>query len=244
MKDINWDNLEELYIEKKMSSPEIAKLKGCSPPTLRNHLRKQGIEIRKTAKYDWRDLEDLYLKEQLSMDEIAIIKVCPTCTVYAALKSRNIPIRTHKEAARLAFSKHKMRDYKGSNHPRWKGGRIKTPLGYIIVYKPNHPYANKTGRVMEHRLVMEEKLGRYLFPWEVVHHKGTKYPMGSIENRGDNRVENLVIYPSHSEHIVPTRIQTRLNRLELEVRELRKSNRLLQWQIKELKEALQYKLED
>jgi hypothetical protein len=65
--------------------------------------------------------------------------------------------------------------------------------GYIIIYKPDHPYATKRGMVSEHRLVMEEHLGRYLTNNEKVHHKNG--------NRQDNRIENLKLYGSHSDHI-------------------------------------------
>lgn len=58
-----------------------------------------------------------------------------------------------------------------------------------------YPTANKRGYIREHRLVMAKHLGRNLHPWEIVHHKGTKYPVGSKEDKSDNRVENLVLTP-------------------------------------------------
>lgn len=62
-------------------------------------------------------------------------------------------------------------------------GFIKTWRGYILRYKPGHPTAAKSGYIMEHRLLMEQHLGRLLTPDEVVHHKNGK--------PDDNRIENL-----------------------------------------------------
>ena len=73
---------------------------------------------------------------------------------------------------------------KMGKHPRWKGGKSITPLGYVIVLMPDHPNASVGGRyVFEHRIVMEKFLGRTLNRWEVVHHKN--------EIKTDNRIENL-----------------------------------------------------
>ena len=84
----------------------------------------------------------------------------------------------------------------GNKHSCWKGGRIKMSNGYIAVYKPDHPFPNiynrGKGYVLEHRLMMEEYIGRYLRKDEVVHHKN--------DIRHDNRIENLLL-TSHGEHI-------------------------------------------
>lgn len=57
---------------------------------------------------------------------------------------------------------------------------------YIKLYRPSHPFASKQGFVKEHRLVMEQMIGRYLERHETVHHKNG--------NRKDNRPENLELW--------------------------------------------------
>jgi len=85
----------------------------------------------------------------------------------------------------------------GSKNPCWKGGRQVTKEGYILIWiSPDdffYPMANKRGYIPEHRLIMAKHLGRNLHSWELVHHKGTKFPPGSIENKSDNRIKNLMI---------------------------------------------------
>lgn len=72
---------------------------------------------------------------------------------------------------------------RGPEHPRWNGGRFTHRTGYVYRYAPDHPHANGRGYVFEHRLVLEEKLGRLLQPEEKVHHRN--------HIRDDNRPENL-----------------------------------------------------
>lgn len=82
--------------------------------------------------------------------------------------------------------------FKKGQKPHNYKGRYKTTEGYIDVHVPEHPFARSRGYVMEHRLVMEQRLGRYLTPKEHVHHIN--------EIRDDNRIENLVFCASNSEH--------------------------------------------
>lgn len=83
--------------------------------------------------------------------------------------------------------------------PRWNGGRrIMGNLYVHVLAPPNHPYPSDvkpsgTKYILEHRLVMEQALGRYLTPEEVVHHRnGCPY---------DNRIENLELLPSQQAHL-------------------------------------------
>lgn len=80
----------------------------------------------------------------------------------------------------------------GEHNGRWLGGKQKNSSGYILVYSPNHPFKSVNNNVLEHRLVMEKVIGRYLNNEEEIHH------INGIKN--DNRPENLRLFSSSSEH--------------------------------------------
>ena len=76
----------------------------------------------------------------------------------------------------------------GANATGWKGGRThNVGTGYVRVINAGHPRA-AGGYVLEHVLVVEEVIGRYLLPGENVHHKNGV--------RDDNRPENLELWIS------------------------------------------------
>lgn len=65
--------------------------------------------------------------------------------------------------------------------------------GYVLLYNPSHPFANNYGYNQEHRYVIESYLHRFLTLDEVVHHIDL--------DRSNNKIENLAMFPSDTEHI-------------------------------------------
>ena len=74
----------------------------------------------------------------------------------------------------------------GAKHPNWTGGRYVHQDGYIRAYSQGRGVGRTKLYQLEHRLVMERKLGRALLPHETVHH------LNGV--RDDNRPENLELW--------------------------------------------------
>lgn len=150
-------------------------------------------------------LYDEYIIKRKSMGEIARENKIAVGSVYNYLKYYNIQTRkqaTPEQYERIAnknrgkpsklkgtkkskefcekISKARKGDFR---NPTAFGGNFKIKSGYRYIYNPTHPNASKDGYVMEHILVMEKRIGRYLKDYEVVHH------INKIRN--DNRIENL-----------------------------------------------------
>ena len=125
-------------------------------------------------------------------------------------KGTNNPFfgKHHTKAQKEKVSK-KLR---GKNSRWWKGGRWIRKDGYVAVTVYNHPHPTSRNCVLEHRLVMEKKLGRYLKPEEIVHH------FNGI--RDDNRPENLGLTnkKKHEKQTLYKLAQKRIKQLEKQLR--------------------------
>ena len=81
------------------------------------------------------------------------------------------------------FGEYRSEKYSGPNSPNWEGGRFLHSDGYWRVYCRDHPRADTRHYVLEHILIMEEKMSRYLKNDESVHHENLI--------KTDNRIENM-----------------------------------------------------
>ncbi len=94
-----------------------------------------------------------------------------------------IPVRTTQKCCSLRCAYdlgNTKRGLKGELNPRWKGEIRPQAGGYIRQYVPRRGY------LLQHRLIMEDIIGRPLLRHEEVHHRNGI--------RDDNRIENLELW--------------------------------------------------
>lgn len=162
---IDEPRLRHLYLEKQLSMKEIAEQLSISIGTVFNRCKQYGIETRKH-----RDVFTFKGKKHTN-------EVC------------RIISETHKGKVVSDGTKKKLSD---ANFRGGIGHKKKRSDGYIYVYMPEHPKSTKDGYIMEHDLIIECSIGRWLTKDEVVHHKN--------EQRDDNRLKNLELMTA-SDHM-------------------------------------------
>lgn len=179
------DKILELY-DSGIGCPTIAAQIGVCVATVAYHVRKHRSSLRKPKRIDWpvEQMRKWYEEDRMTLQEIAD---------RLGQSSKMV----NKVAKRSGFRMRPRGQKFGAEHKGWKGGRTVDKRGYVLVYKPEHPHANTSGYIREHRLVMEEKLGRHLLPSEVVHHID--------DNTGNNHPDNLELFQTNGEHLAKTR---------------------------------------
>jgi hypothetical protein len=106
---------------------------------------------------------------------------------------RNRIVKFLKSGAKFESRPGKKINQTGVKNDNWKGGRTRLS-GYVAIKAEDHPRGRggNRGYVMEHILVIEKHIGRYLV-WQ-----GRQHPDNEIVHhingiRDDNRFENLVL---------------------------------------------------
>ena len=210
-----------LYTEEKLSSTEIAEQLGVkrhivtsrikfSSAGFRNKFDAACVKLSDEEKALRTRIPEMYASGD-SLRDIARVVGLTSGAIHSILTHRGIKLRDVSSSLKQKYPEgrfgelaghwkggrrwqpKKRKYYKGELAANWKGGRRQIPQGYVYIYNPDHPLATKDGYVMEHRLVMEKKLGRYLTRKEIIHHKN------GIKN--DNREENLDLEKSLGHHV-------------------------------------------
>lgn len=187
------EKLIEFYVnDPRASMKDAAERLGVHRATIVNAMNRYGLQAKPRGAIPEKEIAELsdkeWLAEQLSTKTFRqLAKELGTSVGRIADRAYrhgiSSPSMDKSKAVRDALKKRYPDGQWGENASHWKGGRRETGHGYIYIYAPEHPNAINTGYVLEHRLVMEEKLGRYLREDEIVHH------INGV--RSDNRIENL-----------------------------------------------------
>lgn len=93
------DTLHELYVERRLTQPEIAEKLGCGDSTVSNWINRLGIKL------PWQDetlMRELYEIEQLSQTEIADHLDCGVATVEKWLAKHDIDGRSNGKSVQLS----------------------------------------------------------------------------------------------------------------------------------------------
>lgn len=125
----------------------------------------------------------------------AIVRACSDCGKEELVRETKHSAKCKSCALKgLRKTEYHKANLKKNSGKRGTGkGKYRTNHGYIKIRQEDHPFADKDGFVEEHRVVMEELIGRPLTSKEVVHHINGR--------KSDNRPSNLWLFSSRREHM-------------------------------------------
>lgn len=200
---ITKEEAEKLYYEDGLTLKEMCVYLDCvNPITARKRLNKMGIDTyrnglkkKETMQGMSEDEFEAFLRKEYetkSMNTIASeLGVCAACI--------------RKYFVRYGIDRRvKYEHFTASHRGAYEGKKRYLSCGYVAVYMPSHPRAGVRKCVYEHDLVMEEHIGRYLNPGEVVHHIDG--------NKSNNDISNLMLL-TNEEHV---RLHGKLRRMKKE----------------------------
>jgi hypothetical protein len=127
----------------------------------------------------------------------------PTCSRECNGTLRGQEWAKHASKGRTAWSEAAVLSFKvkqsGPTNHFWRGGVTYTkrrgnypPVKMVLCPVEFATMGRKDGYIMEHRFIAARAMGRCLTSAEVVHHDN--------HDSTDNRVENLMVFASHSDH--------------------------------------------
>ena len=175
------ENIKNMYLQGEQ--PErIATQYGIHKNTVYDVLGRLGVPLRKKR----RD----YLSDE---EKVKIARLYASGQSFEQIAQQlKLSWRTvNKYAKKVGVRPRPAGFQTGEGHHAWKGGRVETAEGYILVQlTPEHPYyemaqvktSGPNRYVLEHRLVMAQKLGRSLREDETVHHKDGNKKNNSVKN--------------------------------------------------------------
>lgn len=207
IKNLNIKKIIELY--NKHSSYEISKMFNCSNVTILNILKKNNIKIRNNREaqllFGHKGEKNPNFKHGRTcypnycmdcgklIDKQGRSKRCPKCEQSKNPKRKGIKHSKRSKDLIGIKSKEKFtKEYLENIKIKHEGLKKRSIGGYTLIKSYEHPNRNSHNDVFEHRLVMENHLGRYLKKEEVIHHID--------ENRTNNNIENLYLCKNISNH--------------------------------------------
>jgi len=168
----NPEELRKLYIDEGKSLKEIGDICGVAFQTVYKWMMKNNIETR-----DYGTTGMKFPGRHMSQETKDKLSKWHTGRPLSP---------EHKRKCVAILSKSWV---KGKKHHSWKGGIFKNKYGYMMQYDP---IRNK--HIRQHRLFMENKLGRLLLKTEHIHHINGK--------RDDNRIENLRVVSNYEHALI------------------------------------------
>jgi hypothetical protein len=196
--------IQHTYLDRPINLTEaVAELKTSEEVFIRS-MRAYGLQPKsktwnaesRRSRFPLLNNKDLLAEEMKtkSFNQIARENGCTSgAVVYSAVKyGLHTPSAEASDHIKAGLNKAFPNGKKPEQAGNWQGGTRSYPKGYVGTHSPDHPNATKEGYVMEHRLVMEKHLGRYLTKDEVVHHKNGR--------KDDNRIENLELVSDRGSH--------------------------------------------